>query len=149
MKRFFAVLMLVLLATVLFAMPVLAQGETPPDPVLTTVQLFVIGAVASALVWGIKALKKRGTTIASGWLTIGVYVISFGLAFAFAPLALPPFPPFADAVTFVQALLNYISALLIPISALAGAATLVYNVLLKRILDGIGERVTTRYLSRG
>ncbi len=99
---------------------------------LTEVQLFVIATVASALVWVLKTYKG---TIPAGWLTTGVYVVSLGLAFFFAPLALPPFPSYGDAVTFVQALFAWIGAALPVLSAFVGFATLVYNVLLKTILD--------------
>lgn len=99
---------------------------------LTEVQLFVIATVASGLVWVLKTYKG---SIPAGWLTTGVYVVSMGLAFFFAPLALPPFPGYSDAVTFVQALIAWIGAAMVPLSAFVGFATLVYNVLLKSVLD--------------
>ena len=49
MKRFFAVLMLAVLATVLFVMPVLAQGETPLEPVLDPTQVVLVGIVTTVL----------------------------------------------------------------------------------------------------
>jgi len=100
--------------------------------VLNEVQLFVIATVASAIVYALKLWKGH---LSSGWLTTSVYGVSWVLAFFFAPLALPPFPPFVDAVTFVPALIAWIGALLIPLSSFAGFATLIYNVLLKAVLD--------------
>jgi hypothetical protein len=99
---------------------------------LTEVQLFVIATIASGIVWLLKVYKN---SIPAGWLTAGVYVVSLGLAFLFAPLTLPPFPTFGDAVTFVQALIAWIGAVLPVLSAFVGFATLVYNVLLKSVLD--------------
>lgn len=99
---------------------------------LTEVQLFVLATVASVIVYGLKLAK---VTTKPAWLTVLVYVISLGLAFAFAPLALPTLPPFVDIVTYVPAVMAWIGDALVPISALVGFATLVYNVLLKMVLD--------------
>ena len=99
---------------------------------LTEVQLFVVATIASGIVW---LLAQYKGSIPAGWLTTGVYVVSLGLAFFFAPLALPPFPSYGDAVTFVQALIAWIGAALVPLSSFVGFATLVYNVLLKSVLD--------------
>lgn len=99
--------------------------------------MFVIGFVASVAVWLIKYLQKSGTAIPSGWLTTGVYVISGLLAAAFAPISLPAFPVFEELVTFIPAVLAWIGDLLVPLSAFAGFATLIYNALLKKILDGL------------
>ena len=103
--------------------------------------LFAIGLVASVLVWLIKFLQKSGAVIHSGWLTAGVYVISGLLAWFFSPVSLPSFPVFVDLASFVPAFLVWIGALLVPLSAFAGFATLVYNVLLKKILDALGEKM--------
>src|SRR6185369_4697738 len=99
---------------------------------LTDIQLFVIATVASAIVWVLKFSKSN---LSAGWLTTGVYVVSLVLAFFFAPVALPPFPPFVDLASYVPALFSWIGAALIPLSAFVGFATLVYNVLLKAVLD--------------
>lgn len=99
---------------------------------LTEIQLFVIATVASVIVWLLKLWKGN---VASGWLTAGVYVVSLVLAFFFAPLALPAFPPFVDLATFLPALIGWIGEALIPLSAFVGFATLVYNTLLKAVLE--------------
>ena len=99
---------------------------------MTEVQLFAIGLVASVIVWLLKLAKAN---VQSGWLTVGVYVVSLALAFLFAPLALPVFPPFVDLVTFAPAFIAWVGALLIPLSAFVGFATLIYNTLLKSVLD--------------
>jgi hypothetical protein len=107
-------------------------GRVKGAKMLTEVQLFVIATVASGIVW---LLKMSNQKIPAGWLTGGVYAVSLGLAYFFAPLALPTFPGFSDAVTFVQALVTWIGAALVPLSSFVGFATLVYNVLLKNVLD--------------
>jgi hypothetical protein len=99
---------------------------------MTEIQLFVIGAVASVIVWGLKMSK---VTVKSSWLTILVYAVSLGLGLAFAAPALPPFPVFADLVSFVPLFLVWVGDLLVPLSAFVGFATLIYNTLLKQVLD--------------
>lgn len=99
---------------------------------LTETQLIVIGLLASALVWTLKLTKFQ---LSAGWLTAIVYVIAGSLAFIFAPVALPGMPPFIDMATFIPALLAWFSSLLIPLSAFVGFATLIYNALLKAVLE--------------
>ena len=99
---------------------------------MTEIQLFVIGAVASVIVWVLKTAK---VTVKSSWLTVLVYAVSLVLAFAFAAPALPLFPAYVDLASFVPLLLAWIGDLLVPLSAFVGFATLVYNSLLKQILD--------------
>jgi hypothetical protein len=103
--------------------------------------MFMVGLVASVIVWVVRAISKRGGSIPSGWLTAGVYVVAGLLAWAFSPVSLPPFPTWGgDLAGFVPALVAWAGELLVPLSAFVGFATLVYNALLKRVLDGIAER---------
>jgi len=107
--------------------------------------MFVIGLVASVIVWLVKFASRRGKTIPSGWLTVGVYAISAILAFAFSPVSLPPLPGWSgDLATFIPAVIAWIGNLLVPLSAFVGFATLVYNALLKRVLDGIAYKLTAK-----
>ena len=115
---------------------------------LTEVQMFVIGAVASVIVWIVKFARENWGGIPAGWLTAAVYVVSAVLAWFFAPLALPSFPPFIDLASFVPAFLDWIGALLVPLSAFVGFATLVYNVLLKQVLDTAGARFRAKAKGR-
>jgi hypothetical protein len=112
---------------------------------LTEIQLFVIATVASALVWLLKFLKKP---ISAGWLTTTVYAVSFGLAFIFAPLAVPAFPPFVDAVSFVQAFVAWVGSFLLAFSPFVGFATLIYNVLLKAVLDKYVQPLFQRWAKK-
>ena len=107
---------------------------------LTEVQLFVIGTAATVLIWLVKFVRGQGIDIPAGWLTAFVYVASGVLAWLFAPLALPMLPPYVDLASFVPALIAWVGDLLVPLSAFVGFATLVYNVLLKQVLDGAGAR---------
>ena len=99
---------------------------------MSEIQLFVIGAVASVIVW---VLKMSKVTVKSSWLTVLVYAVSLALAFAFAAPALPALPVYVDLISYVPLLLAWIGDLLVPLSAFTGFATLIYNVLLKQVLD--------------
>ena len=105
---------------------------------LSEVQIFIIGAAASLLVWLYKFLTARGYQLSAKALTNIVFVVSGVLAFVFAPVLLPPFPPFVDLATFVPAFLVWAGELLVPLSAFVGFAVMVYNNLLKLVLDKIG-----------
>lgn len=109
---------------------------------MSSEQLVVLGLVASIVVWVLKIIfTDKGDRVPSWILTSGLYVVAFVLALVFNPVVLPPFPPFSDAPSFVSALLGYLNLLLPILAAAAGFATLIYQVILKRVLDGIGEEV--------
>jgi hypothetical protein len=112
---------------------------------MTEIQLFAIGLVAAVIVWLLKMFK---VTLASGWLTALVYAVALVLAFFFAPLALPAFPVFVDLASFVPALIAWVGALLIPLSAFVGFATLVYNALLKAVLDKYAAPLFKRFAKK-
>jgi len=125
----------------LFALTLMAFAPMPalqePGPVLTEAQLVVIGLVASALLWVLRVLASYGYQPKKEVVAIALYVISFGLAVSFTALTLPPFPPFSDAPTFIVAVLAYVGSLLQIASPVAGIAYLVYNLLLKRVLESM------------
>ena len=95
----------------------------------------IVGIVASAIVWLLKVLVSKGYDPSKEVVAIVLYVISFGLAIGFTPLTVPPFPPFTNAPSFISALLTYIGLLLALASPVVGIAYLIYNVLLKRMLE--------------
>lgn len=109
---------------------------------LTEVQLWVIGVIAMVIIWLINFWKKQGgASIPSGWLTAGVYAVSFLLALAFGLPAIPAFSEFNDPVSFVSALFAWINAFLVNVGPIVALATLIYNALLKKVLDGLGARI--------
>ena len=99
-------------------------------------QLLVIGIVASAILYLLKLLASLKFTPSKEVVAISLYVISFGLAYWFSGVGLPPFAEFVDAPTFVSALLEFCGQLLAIASPVAGMAYLIYNLLLKRIFEG-------------
>jgi len=142
MKRFVVVLTVVLALAVLVAQPVFALqadgGGTMTDPV----QLFLIGVIASAVVYGIKlvAAKMPDVEIRRDWLTIFLYVVSLALAAMWGGVVLPEFGGYADPVTFVAAALRWAGEVLVALGPSVGFATLIYNVLLQKVFDGLAKK---------
>ena len=105
---------------------------------LNDVQLYVISVVAMALIFVINYVAKQFKWAPQrGWLTAFLYLVSAGLAFGFSAMVLPPFPAFTDPVTFVAALFSYFNILLTELGPVVALATLIYNVLGKRVLDAL------------
>lgn len=130
--RLLLVCLLIALVTTAAA-PMAQTGE----PGLTEAQLVIVGLIASALTWGLRVLISKGYNPKKEHVAIGLYVVSFFAAIAFTPLNFPTFPPFSDAPTFVGAVFTYIGSLIALASPVAGVAYLIYNLLLKRVLESL------------
>lgn len=137
-QRSFVFLTLVVIAAVAsMAFAPLPAVHAQEGGALTEAQLVIVGLVASALTWVLKLAVSRGWRPTREAIAIGLYVVSFFTAILFTSLAFPAYPPFTDAPTFIAALFTYIGLLLQLASPIAGIAYLIYNVLLKRVLDGM------------
>lgn len=102
--------------------------------------LFVLGVLSSVIVWILKfVFVNKGKAVPAWVYTIGLYIVAFVLSLAFNPLKLPPFPPYVDLASFAVAILAWFAAVIPVVSAEVGFATLVYQALLKRVLDGLGN----------
>ena len=110
---------------------------------LTEVQMYVIGVFASALVYVLKLIGENFPkfTIKREWLTAVLYAVSGALALMWSGFMLPVFAAFSDPITFVSALLGWVSAVLVALGPAVGFATLIYNLFLKKVLDGAVVRV--------
>ena len=97
----------------------------------------VTGVVATLAVTLVNLyVKKSGKRIGRAWLTAGLFAVASVLAVIFQPVSLPPFPAYAgDPVTFSQAMITYISAMVSVAGAVTGFATLIYNTLVAKVLD--------------
>lgn len=139
MKKIFNVLLVsVLLVLMLSACTVVpSDGGTSNPSNVTEVQMYVIGVIASALLYGLKLLAARfpQVKIKREWLTILLYVVAFLLSLFWGGVVLPAFGTFTDPLTFVAAVFGWITALLIALAPSVSFATLIYNVLLKRVFD--------------
>lgn len=142
MKKIFAVF-LVLIALLTFVVPVVfAQSDVPTTEIVDPVQLYVIGVVASAIVYAVKVFSVRfpNVTIKREWLTVILYVASLGLAIYWGGVSFPVFPEFSDPVSFVSALLTFFTGLIAALAFPTSFATLIYNVILKRVFDGLAAK---------
>jgi hypothetical protein len=94
---------------------------------LTVVQVTIIGLVATVLTAAIRlVVAKFNVVLHKGWMSVVAYVASVLLAVAFQwPLELPSY---ADPSAFVNQLLVLAGTVL-------GFATLIYNVLLDKVLS--------------
>ena len=108
---------------------------------LSDAQLYVLAFIAPIIVFGVNALLKAKITVHRGWLTAGVYVVSGLLAYAWSAPIFPVFPTWGGELgVFAPALFDWFTALLTALGPIVALATLIYNVLLKRVLDGITEK---------
>lgn len=104
-------------------------------------QLFLIGLVASAVLYFLRVLAQLKFKPNKEVIAAALYAVSFGLALWFSGVGLPAFPVFSDAPSFVGALLSFIGQLLEIAAPVAGMAYLIYNILLKRVFDGIEQKL--------
>lgn len=98
----------------------------------------MLGVVASAVVFLLNTLAKRGMKIelGRGWLTVLLFVVSVPLALWIEPQGVPVFPLFSGEIGADLGLLSgYALELVQKMAAVVGVATGVYNVLLKKIFD--------------
>ena len=96
---------------------------------LTVEQLVLIGLLASVIVLLIRLVMAYfGVDIPRLWVTVIAFVVSVVLGYLWTPVGPPPLgDPLALAVWLVETA-----------TVVLGMATLVYNVLLQKILDGLG-----------
>ena len=146
MKKMFVTFVLTIILLLAVAAPVYAlasQGGVEADPVLDAVQMYVIGVAASVVVYALKLIGQRWPqwTIKRDWLTVILYVGAWGLALVFQKMALPSFPAFNDPVSFVSAALSFLVLLVEALGPAVAFATLIYNVLLKKVFDNWSENV--------
>lgn len=96
---------------------------------LTADQIVLVGLIATVLTAVIRYVfaKVLHTEIHKGWATGVVALVSLGLAVIWNPLS---FPLTGDPVEVANALLQYLTAVI-------GAATVIYNLLLKRVIDAL------------
>jgi hypothetical protein len=108
---------------------------------LTDSQLYVLAFIAPIIIYVINALLKSKITIGRGWLTAAVYVVSGLLAYAWSAPIFPAFPLWGGVLgEFMPALFAWMTALLIALGPIVALATLIYNVLLKKVLDGVAAK---------
>lgn len=103
----------------------------------------VIAVLSSALIWILRLVfVSKGKDVPAWVYTIGVGLIALVIATLFSPVSLPPFPSSDGSLLgILAAILAYVAAVLPLLSSIVGFATLIYNVLKDKILDGLGEAI--------
>lgn len=121
---------------------------------LTAAQIMIIGLVATLIVSAVNLYAKyRGKQLGRRWLTVGLFVISVILGFFWARPLLPIFPAFpalgddpalasALVMVFLGQMVVWLGELIAAASSLMGFATLIYNTLLKQVVDKLAEILT-------
>ena len=108
---------------------------------LSDAQLYVLAFIAPIIIYLVNLLLKAKVNISRGWLTAGVYVVSGLLAYAWSAVTFPVFPAWGGELgVFVPALFGWFTAYLTALGPIVALATLIYNVLLKKVMDGIVEK---------
>lgn len=74
------------------------------------------------------------------WLTVILYLAALVLAVYWGGVSFPAFSEFSDPVTFVSALFSWFTGLIAALAFPTSFATLIYNVLLKRVFDGLATK---------
>lgn len=142
MKKIWFVSLLVIVISAFIVPVAFAQADVPVAEIVDPVQLYVIGFVASAIVYAVKVISTRfpNVTIKREWLTVILYVASLVLAVYWGGISFPAFPSFSDPVSFVSASLTFITNLIAALAFPTSFATLIYNVLLKRVFDALAVK---------
>lgn len=144
-KRVLPLSMLVIALPFLLIGCAVPASSGAPDSV-NEVQMYLIGVIASAVLYLLKFLAARFPhwTIKREWLTVGLYVIAGVLSALWSGLSLPVFGEFADPVSFITALFAFVNDLLFALAPSVAFATLIYNILLKRVFDEAAERLSPK-----
>jgi ABC-type methionine transport system permease subunit len=105
--------------------------------------VFVVGFVASIVVWLLKkAFIDKGQKIPLWVYNIALGIVSLVLALPFAPVALPPFPGTDGTLLgFLAALVGFVAALVPILLAEIAFARIIYEALLQKVLEGLGNRI--------
>ena len=114
-------------------------------------QLYLIALIASVAVFVLnKAYQTTGKKVPEAVLTVGVYAVSFGLAVVWQGFAIHSAPVCApsDPGACVNAWLAVVTNVLQAIGGYVAFAALIYQALLKKILEsyvpGVWRKITRK-----
>jgi hypothetical protein len=110
---------------------------------VTQEQMFVIGIVVSVILFFLNELAKRnGIQIKRAWLTVGLYIVSFALAVGFMQPSVPGLPTWAgDPAVNVGLAVSWLGELLANLTVYVGFASVIYNIVGKRVLEGVSTQL--------
>ena len=106
-------------------------------------QIILLGLLATAIMFGLRILatyaKFRPSRVV---INIGLFVISAGLALAWAGAQFPAWPAWnGDLLAFVTAVWDYLNALVALGAPILGSATLIYNFLYEKVVVPLWARL--------
>ena len=105
--------------------------------------LFILGILSSVIVWVLReAFVKKGQEVPLWVYNIVLGSVALGLSVAFAPVVLPPFPSHDGSLLgILSAILAFAGALLPVLVAVVGFAKIIYEVILRKVLEGLGKGI--------
>jgi len=149
-RRFLLLFAVVLIAASL-VIPVLAQGETPPEVPgleLTVQQLVLVGLITSALVaflrFLVELLSKKNLVLPDWVMQAIVYLVSGVVAYLWFPPtlpALPTIPPGSELPDIVALYNTFLATLLTALSAFFVVAHLFYNWFIKKVRENLVRKL--------
>jgi hypothetical protein len=108
---------------------------------MTAEQIMLVGFLATLITLTLRLLAQwGGINVGRAVINIVLYVIALLLGWVWTGVLLPTFPPFADSVSFVAALLQFASELLVSVAPVVGIATLIYNLLYDKVVVPVTAR---------
>jgi len=119
-----------------------AEGEVANPTDVNAGQMYIVGVIATAILYGVKLIAQKypKVVIKRNWLTVLLYVIALALSVVWGGMTIPSFEAFSDPVTFVASVFGWVTALLLALAPSVSFATLIYNLLLKRVFDGLSAK---------
>lgn len=105
--------------------------------------MLILSVLSSVLVWLLKvAFVNKGQEVPVWVYNIALGVVALALAIPFSPVVLPPLPASDGSLLgILAAVLGFLGALIPILAAIVGFARIIYEVLLQKILDGLGVRI--------
>lgn len=116
---------------------------------LSPEQIVTLSLIASVLVIVLRFIyeiaKKKSLVVPDWVMLVLVYVVSLLVGILWFPQALPPLPMIPpEPLAAVGAVLGFIGSVLAMLTVYATVAALIYDILLKKVKDGLGQLLLPR-----
>lgn len=99
--------------------------------------LLIIGIIAPWIAQGIKFIAaKSGKEVDRKPITVGLFVFSMLLAYAWMKPTRPELPPISDdPAAFAASILNFVAGVIASAASVTGFATTIYNLLYQQVFE--------------
>jgi hypothetical protein len=113
--------------------------------------MFILGILSSVIVFILKKVfVEKGQEVPVWVYNIALGGIALALALVFAPVVIPPLPAHdGSLIGILLAVLSFLGALIPALVGVVGFARIVYEVLLQRILEGLGKALRSLVAPKG